>query len=88
MNTTMEPPDLVDPEIYKQLKKFFPTSCEVKNLLEKLYEETPIVSNSYDDFLKLPVNEEYRKRQQENPNPTEQPPEPSPDAVPEKSCLA
>lgn len=79
-----------DEQFREQLKKFFPTSCDVSNLLEKFYEETPIVGNSYDDFLKLPVSDAYRKRQQEKEAETgeDKPSQIECSVVPEKSCLA
>jgi len=37
---------------------------EDSNIIDRLYKETPIQIISFDDFLKLPVNEEYKKSQE------------------------
>ena len=37
---------------------------EDSDILEKLNEETPIKNVSFEDFLKLPVNENYKKNQE------------------------
>jgi hypothetical protein len=38
---------------------------ESKDILDRLYQETPIgESSTYEDFLKLPLNEEYIKNQE------------------------
>jgi len=37
---------------------------EDSHIIERLYKETPIQIASFDDFLKLPVNEEYKKNQE------------------------
>lgn len=43
------------------INKFIPTTTD-KTILDELYKETPIMEMlSFDDLLKLPVNEEYRK---------------------------
>ena len=35
------------------------------DIVERLYKETPIICNgNLDDFLKLPVNENYKKEQE------------------------
>lgn len=42
--------------------KFIPTFGS--EILDELYKETPIVSTSFEDFLKLPVNEGYKPREE------------------------
>ena len=37
---------------------------EDPDIIERLYKETPIQTASFDDFLKLPVNEAYKKNQE------------------------
>jgi len=37
---------------------------EDSDIIERLYKETPIQTASFDDFFKLPVNEEYKKNQE------------------------
>jgi len=34
---------------------------EDSDILERLQKETPIILTSFDDFLNLPVNENYKK---------------------------
>lgn len=43
------------------LEKF---TSESNDILERLFRETPIIIKTFDDFLKLPVNEEYKKNQE------------------------
>ena len=43
------------------LEKF---TSESNDILERLFRETPITIKTFDDFLKLPVNEEYKKNQE------------------------
>lgn len=43
------------------LDKFLPSAVD-SSIIDKLYEETPIVTElTLEDFLQLPVNEEYKK---------------------------
>ena len=37
---------------------------EDSDIIERLNKETPIQIASFDDFLKLPVNEEYKRNQE------------------------
>lgn len=37
---------------------------EDPDIIERLNKETPIQIASFEDFLKLPVNEEYKKNQE------------------------
>ena len=37
---------------------------EDSDIIERLNKETPIQTASFEDFLKLPVNEEYKKNQE------------------------
>lgn len=46
-----------------QLSRFLPSTTN-PNILDALYEEHPILSNKMEDFLNLPVNEEYKKNQE------------------------
>jgi hypothetical protein len=39
---------------------------EDSDIIERLNKETPIQTASFDDFLKLPVNEEYKRNQERN----------------------
>ena len=39
------------------LEKF---TSESNDILERLFRETPITIKTFEDFLKLPVNEEYK----------------------------
>ena len=43
------------------LEKF---TSESNDILERLFRETPITIKTFEDFLKLPVNEEYNKNQE------------------------
>ena len=43
------------------LEKF---TSESNDILERLFRETPIDIKTFDDFLKLPVNEDYKKNQE------------------------
>ena len=37
---------------------------EDSDIIERLYKETPIQTASFEDFLKLPANEEYKRNQE------------------------
>jgi len=43
------------------LSKF---TSETRDILERLYKDTEIVHYSIDDYLNLPVNDEYKKNQE------------------------
>ena len=44
------------------ISRFLPSNAEIPNLLELLYEETPIENNDFQKFLDLPLNDDYKKR--------------------------
>ena len=46
------------------LSKFTCSSLEMPNILEALNRETPILTNDYDTFLKIPLNDNYIKNKQ------------------------
>jgi hypothetical protein len=46
---------------YTDINRFLPAD---KKILDALYEETPVVYKSQEDFFNLPVNEEYKKNQE------------------------
>ena len=45
----------------EDLSRFVSEDCDI---IERLYKKTRIELKSYDDFLNLPVNEEYKKNQE------------------------
>lgn len=52
------------------INMFLPSTTN-SNVLEALYEETNAVVLSSDDFMALPVNEEYKKNKELKPQPKE-----------------
>ena len=46
-------------DITFDLSKFMPTNKDYPDILERMYDETPINSNDWNDYLALPLNENY-----------------------------
>jgi hypothetical protein len=46
------------------LSRFLPSTTD-SSILDALYEDHPINSNKFEDFLNLPVNDEYKKKQEQ-----------------------
>ena len=44
------------------ISRFLPSNTAFPNLLEMMYEETPIHNGDMQSFLDLPLNEDYKKQ--------------------------
>lgn len=44
---------------YIDISNFLPANVDSPNILENLYKETPYVSRTFEDFLKIPTNPQY-----------------------------
>lgn len=47
-----------------QLSRFLPSTTD-SSILDALYEETTINNHTFEDFLNLPVNDDYKKNQEQ-----------------------
>lgn len=47
------------------ISRFLPSNAEDPNILINFYNETPILTNDLEAFMNRPVNEAYKKNQEE-----------------------